>query len=178
MIKHCICALVLQWPQLFRRLQLAFCPLQQVYHRRNQSQPPRYYECAANPIDWWGDVPPLHSNVEWCRRRDLKRGKLKRSAPKVAHRSRHQFVAAKLSGEEKSGRDINQAGSARQLRARSVEGVQREGVDMLRSSASACGGPITSSLYADAETAQVPSEALAASLGCGNPTALAELKAR
>lgn len=45
------------------------------------------------------------------------------------------------------------------------------------SSAKACSDPITSSLYADADTAQVPTEALAASLGCGNPTALAELKA-
>jgi arsenite methyltransferase len=35
---------------------------------------------------------------------------------------------------------------------------------------------ITSKLYRDSEAAQVPAEALAASLGCGNPTALAELK--
>ena len=44
------------------------------------------------------------------------------------------------------------------------------------SSAGACTDPITSNLYADAETAQIPAEALAASLGCGNPTTLAELK--
>jgi arsenite methyltransferase len=36
--------------------------------------------------------------------------------------------------------------------------------------------PITSDLYTDAEGAEVPAEALAASLGCGNPTALAELR--
>ncbi len=43
--------------------------------------------------------------------------------------------------------------------------------------ASACGpDPITSNLYADADAASVPAEALVASLGCGNPTALAELK--
>lgn len=35
--------------------------------------------------------------------------------------------------------------------------------------------PITSNLYTDAETAMLPSEAVLASLGCGNPTALAEL---
>jgi ubiquinone/menaquinone biosynthesis C-methylase UbiE len=35
--------------------------------------------------------------------------------------------------------------------------------------------PITSNLYAASETADLPSEAVAASLGCGNPTALAEL---
>ncbi len=36
--------------------------------------------------------------------------------------------------------------------------------------------PITSNLYASGETATLPAEAVAASLGCGNPTALAELK--
>jgi SAM-dependent methyltransferase len=36
--------------------------------------------------------------------------------------------------------------------------------------------PITSNLYASGETAALPAEAVAASLGCGNPTALAELK--
>jgi arsenite methyltransferase len=35
--------------------------------------------------------------------------------------------------------------------------------------------PITSNLYSDAETATLPAEAVLASLGCGNPTALAEL---
>jgi ubiquinone/menaquinone biosynthesis C-methylase UbiE len=35
--------------------------------------------------------------------------------------------------------------------------------------------PITSNLYTDAETATLPAEAVLASLGCGNPTALAEL---
>jgi len=42
-----------------------------------------------------------------------------------------------------------------------------------------CGGgagdPITSDLYSTAETALLPAEAVLASLGCGNPTALAEL---
>ncbi|HEV8439166.1 MAG TPA: arsenite methyltransferase [Methylomirabilota bacterium] len=37
--------------------------------------------------------------------------------------------------------------------------------------------PITSNLYTDGETACLPAEAVAASLGCGNPTALAELEA-
>ena len=35
--------------------------------------------------------------------------------------------------------------------------------------------PITSDLYSARETAEVPTEAIAASLGCGNPTALAQL---
>src|SRR5579864_9211401 len=35
--------------------------------------------------------------------------------------------------------------------------------------------PITSNLYGTEETSAIPPEALRASLGCGNPTALAEL---
>lgn len=37
------------------------------------------------------------------------------------------------------------------------------------------GDPITSNLYEAGETAGLPAEAVAASLGCGNPTALAQL---
>jgi SAM-dependent methyltransferase len=41
-----------------------------------------------------------------------------------------------------------------------------------------CGpDPITANLYDETQAAGVPAEALLASLGCGNPTALAELKA-
>jgi arsenite methyltransferase len=42
----------------------------------------------------------------------------------------------------------------------------------------ACGGddPITSNLYSDAERAGLPADAVAASLGCGNPTALLALE--
>jgi SAM-dependent methyltransferase len=36
--------------------------------------------------------------------------------------------------------------------------------------------PITSNLYETADTAGLPAEAVSASLGCGNPTALAELR--
>jgi ubiquinone/menaquinone biosynthesis C-methylase UbiE len=43
---------------------------------------------------------------------------------------------------------------------------------------SACCGPdpITSNLYDESQAAAIPVEAMLASLGCGNPTALAELK--
>jgi len=46
------------------------------------------------------------------------------------------------------------------------------------SAATGMGGtdPITRDLYADNQTAGLPEEALKASFGCGNPTALAELK--
>src|SRR6266540_6724009 len=43
-------------------------------------------------------------------------------------------------------------------------------------SAPDCCDPITSNLYDVAEAGEVPATALQASLGCGNPTALAELK--
>jgi arsenite methyltransferase len=39
-----------------------------------------------------------------------------------------------------------------------------------------CGDPVTSNLYSDAETGDLPAEAVAASLGCGNPTALLALE--
>jgi SAM-dependent methyltransferase len=39
-----------------------------------------------------------------------------------------------------------------------------------------CGDPITSNLYSDAETGALPDTAVAASLGCGNPTALLQLE--
>src|SRR6266850_1877312 len=44
------------------------------------------------------------------------------------------------------------------------------------SSASGC-DPVTSNLYGHDQTADLPEQAVAASLGCGNPTALAELAA-
>lgn len=39
-----------------------------------------------------------------------------------------------------------------------------------------CGDPITSNLYSDTQTAGLPAEAVAVSLGCGNPTALIDLQ--
>ncbi len=39
-----------------------------------------------------------------------------------------------------------------------------------------CGDPITSNLYSDAERGDLPADAVAASLGCGNPTALLALE--
>jgi SAM-dependent methyltransferase len=42
---------------------------------------------------------------------------------------------------------------------------------------SACADPVTSNLYSDAEKGTLPETAVRASLGCGNPTALAELRA-
>lgn len=50
----------------------------------------------------------------------------------------------------------------------------------VRNGAASCCGvekdPVTADLYHDSERAVLPAEALQASLGCGNPTALAELR--
>ncbi|HEV2379154.1 MAG TPA: arsenite methyltransferase [Terriglobia bacterium] len=43
------------------------------------------------------------------------------------------------------------------------------------SASNCCTDPITSNLYLSGETGEVPPEAVLASLGCGNPTALAKL---
>jgi len=45
------------------------------------------------------------------------------------------------------------------------------------SSSCGCADPITSNLYDQLQAEQIPEEALLASLGCGNPTALAKLNA-
>jgi len=58
--------------------------------------------------------------------------------------------------------------AARQVR----EGAQKAGCDC-----GSCGcDPITQDLYEAGQTAGLPAEAVLASLGCGNPTALAELR--
>jgi SAM-dependent methyltransferase len=54
--------------------------------------------------------------------------------------------------------------------------TQRSGCCGPAAGASACCDPITSNLYTDSQGGEVPEEALRASLGCGNPTALAELR--
>ena len=45
------------------------------------------------------------------------------------------------------------------------------------SAANTCADPITSNLYDSTQAGQIPEEAMLASLGCGNPTALANLNA-
>src|SRR6185436_17568280 len=54
--------------------------------------------------------------------------------------------------------------------------VSGSGTSCCSTSAAGSCDPITSNLYAEGETAGLPTEAVAASLGCGNPTALAELR--
>src|SRR2546423_4965116 len=45
------------------------------------------------------------------------------------------------------------------------------------SASTCCSDPITSDLYDQVQVGELPEAAVLASLGCGNPTALAELKA-
>ena len=62
--------------------------------------------------------------------------------------------------------------------AKAVQRATTGGSSCCGASAS-CGGtdPITSNLYDAAQTGQITEEAMLASLGCGNPTALAQLNA-
>jgi arsenite methyltransferase len=59
-----------------------------------------------------------------------------------------------------------------------AESVRRasEGGTACSPTACGCGDPISTNLYSDAETSGLPADAVAASLGCGNPTALLALE--
>ena len=65
----------------------------------------------------------------------------------------------------------------RRRSARSVRRSARAAASRRYDGEAGCCEPITANLYADDETGALPEEAVLASLGCGNPTALAELKA-
>jgi arsenite methyltransferase len=72
--------------------------------------------------------------------------------------------------------DIEQA--VREKYGAIAASVQRAGTSAgcCGPTACGCGDPITSNLYSDAETGGLPDTAVAASLGCGNPTALLQLE--
>jgi SAM-dependent methyltransferase len=89
--------------------------------------------------------------------------------------------------ESPSGHETPAADLTATVKARYGEAARR----VLQGHAASCGSvscgcgsapatgakdPITSDLYATAETAYLPPDAVLASLGCGNPTALAELR--
>jgi arsenite methyltransferase len=59
---------------------------------------------------------------------------------------------------------------------RVISGAGRACCGSIPSSGNQCGDPVTSNLYDDAQKGALPETAVLASLGCGNPTALAELK--
>jgi arsenite methyltransferase len=59
--------------------------------------------------------------------------------------------------------------------ARRVANGESNGCCGASSALDSCCDPITSNLYDELQSGQIPEEALKASLGCGNPTALAKL---
>ena len=59
---------------------------------------------------------------------------------------------------------------------RNKYGAIASGVAQAGCCGGSCGDPITSNLYDATETADLPGEAVNASLGCGNPTALIDLR--
>jgi len=61
------------------------------------------------------------------------------------------------------------------LRVKSGGAASCCGTTSAANSACGCGDPITANLYDSMQAGQIPEEALLASLGCGNPTALAQL---
>ena len=61
------------------------------------------------------------------------------------------------------------------LRVKSGGAASCCGPTSAASSGCGCSDPITANLYDSAQAGQIPEEALLASLGCGNPTALAQL---
>jgi SAM-dependent methyltransferase len=71
--------------------------------------------------------------------------------------------------------DINVEAAVREKYGAIAKAVGKAG-GCCGSSACGCGDPITSNLYSDAETQGLPADAVAVSLGCGNPTALLHLE--
>jgi len=69
--------------------------------------------------------------------------------------------------ERESAREVRRGGASREIRGNGCCG--------LAPSSTGCADPITSNLYDSSETSAVPGEAVLASLGCGNPAALAKL---
>lgn len=68
------------------------------------------------------------------------------------------------------------------VRARYADAARRVGAgsdccDSTCCSVSSDGGVVTGNLYSETETSQLPEEAVLASLGCGNPTAMIDLRA-
>jgi SAM-dependent methyltransferase len=93
-------------------------------------------------------------------------------------------------GEQTSAAPVQLAASPNALRAAVRERYGAAARRAAQGEAATCGcgteccsdktgswDPITSDLYDEGETRGIPAEALLASLGCGNPTALAELRA-
>jgi arsenite methyltransferase len=64
----------------------------------------------------------------------------------------------------------------RAIQERYGEIARQAGRESCCADACGCGDDVSGNLYSDAERSEVPAAAMAASLGCGNPTALAQLE--
>src|SRR5690242_6604908 len=110
---------------------------------------------------------------------------LKHSRNYCSFCTRSAARAARQSSQNKSFKSVSEGGH---MSGVNIKEVVREkyGKAALRvtsggssccggTTSSGCGDPITSELYDALQAGQLPEEALLASLGCGNPTALAKL---
>src|SRR5690242_14341545 len=110
---------------------------------------------------------------------------LKHSRNYCSFCTRSAARAARQSSQNKSFKSVSEGGH---MSGVNIKEVVREkyGKAALRvtsggssccggTTSSGCGDPITSELYDALQAGQVPEEAILASLGCGNPTALAKL---
>src|SRR6267154_10914 len=95
--------------------------------------------------------------------------------PRAWYRFRHRFFAGRKGYGDMSEANIQEV----------VKQKYREAAKQVTAGGTACCGgggelsgcdPITRNLYDEAEKCGLPAEAVAASLGCGNPTALAKLQ--
>jgi 2-polyprenyl-3-methyl-5-hydroxy-6-metoxy-1,4-benzoquinol methylase len=104
-----------------------------------------------------------------------RRGNAGRKAPTVCLNARdHAPLTCK--GENMATNDLKDVVREKYGQAASLVQKGRTSCCGTASSVANCCDPITSHLYDDAQAGEVPEDALKASLGCGNPTALAELK--
>jgi arsenite methyltransferase len=77
----------------------------------------------------------------------------------------------------KEGHSMSNQAAVREKYGSIARSVTQEDAQACRDPAMRCCDPITKNLYGDGEKSLLPDKAVLASLGCGNPTALIELKA-
>jgi SAM-dependent methyltransferase len=92
------------------------------------------------------------------------------------HLARNRRANAEVKGKHVPSTDIKEVVKERYAEAARRVGAGGSSCCGASPADSHCADPITSNLYHAGDIAQVPETALLASLGCGNPTALAELK--
>src|SRR5579875_885081 len=97
------------------------------------------------------------------------------AAPATKQLSRERLCRSASEGKEKQMEMKEIVKEKYGEAARRVTSGGRNGCCGASSALESCCDPITSNLYDETQAAQIPETALKASLGCGNPTALAKL---